>query len=737
MRPLMIKMSAFGPYAGEVVLDMSKLGNNGLYLITGDTGAGKTTIFDAITYALYDNTSGGKRDAKMLRSKYADPQTPTFVELEFVYRKKNYFIKRGPEYDRPKLRGTGTTKSPAFAELTFPDGSVVSGSKNVNEAVIKIMGIDCNQFTQIAMIAQGDFLQLLLARTEDRKVIFRKIFKTDNYNKIQERIKTDFSVVKNEYENIAGRLSGLTEQIFCTQDSEYYEEIENAKNGNIDTTQVISLLEKIVEDDSLKELNYNSEFQRVEESLNEALITIDRIAEKNKLVKEYDKTSQQLSYKEEQLKSLKERLMRKNEISGLLNELTDYESKKSELETAQKTYIETSQKALIANSEYESAYKLFLDNQAGILAEKLVEGEKCPVCGSMSHPSPAKRCDEAPDEKTLRELESKRNKLKLSEAEKSTRAGTLKDDVAEIEKRIYDMSSDEIKKKLEQGCDILSQYSGLTENMAEIMSVSEENYADELRKYNELDGKLKQLKKQIDSYEEADEQAENEKYQKLAESKRILMEKKQNLHSGIDKNKSLLESMKDRLGKLTLLEKRYSMMKTLDDTANGKIAGKDKITLEAYIQTTYFDKIIARANTRLKIMSEGQYSLKRRSQAYDKSGKTGLELDVMDHSNGSVRNVKTLSGGESFMASLSLALGLSEEIQSSAGGIKLDTMFVDEGFGSLDENSLKQAMKALSDLADGEKLVGIISHVTELKERIEKQIVVKREPTGSSIKIVI
>ena len=173
-------------------------------------------------------------------------------------------------------------------------------------------------------------------------------------------------------------------------------------------------------------------------------------------------------------------------------------------------------------------------------------------------------------------------------------------------------------------------------------------------------------------------------------------------------------------------------LQALSDTANGKLSGKEKIMLETYIQMTFFDRIIRRANVRLMVMSGGQYELKRRVNAENNRSQAGLELDVIDHYNGSERSVKTLSGGESFKASLALALGLSDEIQSSAGGIRLDTMFVDEGFGSLDEESLEQAVNALVGLTQGNRLVGIISHVSELKNRIDRQIVVTKEKSGGS-----
>lgn len=180
-------------------------------------------------------------------------------------------------------------------------------------------------------------------------------------------------------------------------------------------------------------------------------------------------------------------------------------------------------------------------------------------------------------------------------------------------------------------------------------------------------------------------------------------------------------------------EQEYIWVKALSDTANGTLNGKRKVELETYIQMTYFDRILRRANLRFLTMSSGQYELKRREDGENKKEKAGLELNVIDHYNGSERSVRTLSGGESFQASLSLALGLSDEIQSHAGGIQLDAMFVDEGFGSLDEDSLNQAMKALEGLTRGNRMVGIISHVPELKERIGKKIVVTKRRSAEGI----
>lgn len=243
---------------------------------------------------------------------------------------------------------------------------------------------------------------------------------------------------------------------------------------------------------------------------------------------------------------------------------------------------------------------------------------------------------------------------------------------------------------------------------------------------------IKELTKQISSDCDLDQEGETKKKTDITEKKAADDAAVKVLHMRIESNSQVLAHIREKVGELDALEKRYAWLKALSNTANGNISGKEKVMLETYIQMTYFDRIIARANSRFMVMSGGQYELKRRKEAENNRSQSGLDLDVIDHYNGTERSVKTLSGGESFKASLSLALGLSDEIQASAGGVRLDTMFVDEGFGSLDEESLDQAMRALSSLADGNRLVGIISHVADLKNRIDKQIVVTKEKSGGS-----
>ena len=236
----------------------------------------------------------------------------------------------------------------------------------------------------------------------------------------------------------------------------------------------------------------------------------------------------------------------------------------------------------------------------------------------------------------------------------------------------------------------------------------------------------------LESGQKVDIQAQQQRSDELTRQRSEAAQAQKTIHARLVTNKTALENMQEKAADLEKLEKRYTWVRALSNTVNGNLAGKEKVALETYIQMTFFDRILQRANVRLLVMSGGQYELKRRREAENNRSQSGLELDVIDHYNGSQRSVKSLSGGESFKASLSLALGLSDEIQSAAGGIRLDTMFVDEGFGSLDEESLQQAIRALTGLTEGNRLVGIISHVAELKEKIDKQIVVTKDKSGGS-----
>lgn len=915
MRPITLTMSAFGPYAAKTVIKLDKLGTNGLYLITGDTGAGKTTIFDAITYALYGEASGNTRDVNMFRSKYAEPSTPTEVELTFAYAQKIYTVKRNPEYDRPKARGDGYTTEKANAELHYPDGRVVTKLKEVNKAIVDIMGIDRSQFTQIAMIAQGDFLKLLLASTEDRKKIFQKIFRTQCYYQLQERLKQQTGELAKEYDQIGGSIRQYINGIACHPDDVLMLEVDKAKKGELKNTEAVQLVEKLIKQDDaawkktsgqiddldkrnksiaaqlavaenrktteekqekakenlaretqrLKTLEtekneaaaHQPEVQKAVEAIAKLEAQLPEYAEmQNKqtertgLQKALEELAQKIQTEEEAAKKLdrgitefkaeqaslqnagaaqaaqkaeKDRLAeQKKDLEALKKEYAAYQKLEAQQKKAQADYAQKSEDSGKKRAEYEHKNKLYLDAQAGILAEALTEGVPCPVCGSLEHPHPAQKPENAP---TKQELEI--CKAKAEEAEKATQAASSKastcigqvdasretlqahgqkwlgtDAIEEMERLCCEKQQQTAAalQKAEQQLEKIEKQLGRKDALDQLIPQKEgeleqcknrrvgygnqqagdgaklqaaekrlQELAEKLSYPSEAEANqaLQQLRGQKQAWENAiketqkayDECAKNlatlkgtlEGYQKTlqgmekvdvqavlaaqaeADQQKAAWEaQKREITGRLAVNRPILENLQPQISQMEKTEKSLQCVQALSDTANGRLSGKEKIMLETYIQMTFFDRIIRRANVRLMVMSGGQYELKRRVNAENNRSQAGLELDVIDHYNGSERSVKTLSGGESFKASLALALGLSDEIQSSAGGIRLDTMFVDEGFGSLDEESLEQAVNALVGLTQGNRLVGIISHVSELKNRIDKQIVVTKEKSGGS-----
>lgn len=765
MRPVRLTLSAFGPYAGKTEIDFDKLGDRGLYLITGDTGAGKTTIFDAITFALYGEASGGFRESSMLRSKYADAAAPTYVELEFVYGGKKYIVRRNPEYLRPKDRGTGMTSQKADAVLTYADGHVVTKVKDVTNAVIEIIGLDRAQFTQIAMIAQGDFQRLLMARTEERGRIFREIFHTKAYQILQERLKSEAAAMRLAYEDLQKSICQYISGMLSEQGHPFgvlQEKVRvNGALGNLE--EMLYAAEEMIAGDEEALEKAGGQIAKLDIALEEVQQRLGKVQAVRKVSKDMEKAQEAVVQQEERLPVLQaayEREASDTEVrerlaveieqdKKALESFKDAREKCRELQNqlagVQSDYRRVSQEISVRRQRYQQMEKNYLDAQAGILAAGLTEGEACPVCGSTHHPAPAAVAEGAPSETVL-----KREKQELQRAEEK---------MVEFSNR-----ASVIKTKAESALEELRRYQG--------MEISEEKLAEKRARKQRMEREFERarneyescrrileqnrllihtLKKQRAALEEDVPEAGDEtgyldhlqeklqiERQELLEEKGGRQKKRDALNHRVQTNRKALDAIGKKREQMEKTEKNYRWMKALADTANANIKGKDRVTLETYIQMTYFDRILSRANVRLMVMTGGQYELKRKEEADNRTSQSGLDLDVVDHYNGTTRSVKTLSGGESFKASLSLALGLSDEIQCQAGGIRLDTMFVDEGFGSLDEESLNQAMRALQGLAQSSRLVGIISHVGELKEKIEKQIVVKKERSGGSqVQVVV
>jgi len=921
MRPVKLTLSAFGPYAGQTTLDMEKLGTNGLYLITGDTGAGKTTLFDAITYALYGEPSGENRESSMLRSKYAAAETPTWVELEFLYGDKKYTVRRNPEYERPAKRGGGTTMQKAEALLTLPDGSLVTKTNEVTAKIAQIIGLDRSQFCRIAMIAQGDFLKLLLASTEERKAIFRQLFRTEPYHRLQERLKAESADLRDQCAQLQSSIRQYCAGILCEEGDFLEEKLTLAKAGELPLEEIFELLDNLIEKDKKNEEMGKQALAALEQQLEQTNALLTRAEEQAKwqqslaqtrsaleqaaaqedklsadllaqqknlpraetllaeaaalevLLPRYDQleaalqslvqTEQEIQAKtgllEQQktqqadaakslaelraeLESLKdcktqqEKLYNQQEkaverceaLQNLGKDLREFSALEGALAEAQDRYRAAAHHAAQLQQEYEQKNRAFLDGQAGLLATTLVADRPCPVCGSTLHPAPASLPAEAPTQAELNKarqlaqqaadaaanasraagelsgkVEGRRAALQqlaarllegcpLSEAEAQLNSrmetaarymATLQHQLAQAKQAVERQTLLENRqptrenaakqaeqavaetektqaalhtRKQEQQASLallrqeltygskteVQQTMGQKRSDAAGLKNAAEQALNALNTHrsliDSLRGQCRALEQQLADAQPVDRKAEQERQAQIMQQKATAAGLLTVLATRITTNSLARQNILQQSGSLAELEKRYAWVRSLSNTANGNITGKEKIMLEAYIQATYFDRILHRANTRLMTMTGGQYELCRRTRAENNRSQTGLELDVLDHYNGSRRSVKTLSGGESFKASLALALGLSDEIQSSAGGIRLDCMFVDEGFGSLDDESLQQAMQALVSLTEGNRLVGIISHVGSLKERIDRQILVTKAKTGGSkIEIIV
>lgn len=1064
MKPIQLTMSAFGPYSEAIVINLEDFGDSGLFLITGDTGAGKTTIFDGICYALYGEASGSIRDGSMMRSDFAQPETETFVTLEFICKGQKYIVTRNPAYERPKLKGIGTTKKAVDAQLTLPDGTVKTGPKAVTTAIEGILGIDRDQFSQIAMIAQGDFLKLLLADNKDRSAIFRKVFNTALYESFQRELKSRADGLEKVFEEHKRSLLQHAGEVLCPKDHPLSEQIEALKNGGnvygLETLPEI-LIQLIEEDEALKleeetaakslqnqldQLNvaiqnalannirlekFNQgkerlenlmaqsqlfgEKERLKERASQALYFIKPVEEvmkaantsvleteqaivvKTGLIETNSKSLQELLLvlkaqedKEAdrdrltgEIQALEEAKPKYQEMKQLEIEfgnnhvkleqyrlrLTQVKQSKADLESeivvlnleheklkdagvmraqaihdleAIKTRMQSLKKLRVNLDElskegrrlagqqevYRAVEAAFVDKnriyneletefyreQAGIIAQRLEIGQPCPVCGSYDHPMPAVLLDGAPTEELVEMAKLEAEQARESARKAGQAAGEIKaalierhqNVLAEAAAYLGDHVVEELQQDINQGTAALENASGglslerltqfldativaadeslmqanqsaercermvgqLQENelksasaqeklkkAAESVETGTKLVADleidsgqqaatiaQLRKglkyeninlaQAELDRKIRELENLKAAWKRADEAVRScqkdlesakgarealllnldkekvqangktgeflealsargfenvQEYEKMLMSEKAIQEltrecerfreelnkakvelstfekdsaglafsdttrmtaKKEELVlekelqegrirariSRLDQNRNVRVKFVARQQEMGESGKQYSIYKDLSDTANGNLTGKQRLAFERYIQAFYFNRVLMEANHRFDYMTNGRYALIRKEEGSDLRSQAGLDLDVMDNYTGKARSVKSLSGGESFKASLALALGMSDMIQRHTGGVQIDTMFVDEGFGSLDGESLEQAIQVLNTLTHGKRLVGIISHVAELRERIDMKIVVNKGIAGSTVK---
>lgn len=857
MIPIELELEAFGPYAEHSQISFEQFEEEGLFLICGDTGSGKTTIFDAIAFALYDAASGEMRKIETLHSDYVEEKTISKVRLLFSHKEKRYQVTR---------RFNKKRKNEAVLEEEGKE--VLTGRKVVNERLKEILGLNYKQFKQTSMIAQGEFLNLLLAKSETRSEIFRKVFDTEFYKKLTETLKEETAVLREaeksrkERENqllsslesekqlqskqeietfLKQEIKRLKEEEQKKKESERKEETnkkeilrvqEQIKNTNWEIERLETLRAGLETEKERKQefCQKERELEQIKKSVFYIKPVLERYEEKKTALKEETDGYQKMierqkeqrhrsSELKKERKEAEQNEKKREKIQSLLQESEEWKTKyeqltevckfqkqKEKIQERLKTEIKAAKQAVF---EYENEKEKFFCAQAGILAQNLEEGKPCPVCGSLEHPSPAVVLEEVLSQEELKKKEQDKRRLEEKrqqtmqefsqiekEVEKRAKILSVKQDFfwKEVEEKLVQAEQkknqkereleklqekikevrkvEEIQKEwienLEKGAGLLRERE-ICEKQIELLKKEKKEWQVQLRNVVKLqkfksekearmflkkEAKISKLEQETDEYKktiqelqgqvrilqttlegkkkqsEEEKQTELERTEQKLEKIRTELKENYNQRCFYEQILSQLKSLWEESEKTR--EERLALL-SLCDTAAGTIAGKPKISLERYVQSAYFKQIVLEANQRLEQMTNGRYELLLEEDITNLKSQSGLDLQVYDYHTGKVRSVRSLSGGESFQAALSLALGVSGVISQFAGGIRIETMFIDEGFGSLDEQSLELAVESLYQLAKQGCMIGIISHVKELKEQIFHQIEVKKEQKGSRI----
>lgn len=878
MKPIQLVLSAFGPYVERTVIDFSALGEEGLFLIAGDTGAGKTTIFDAISFALYGEASGGKekRKSKSFHSDYVSDQTETYVELTFRHRGETWWIRRNLEYQRPaKKKKDGmetTTRQAADAQMRNEDtGEEILRMDDVNRRVRELLGLTQDQFTQTVMIAQGDFLKILTASSDDRKKLFRDLFHTNLYVDLQSRLQEKNRACADEQKAL--------EQVILSAEGKIDPEAEFAEReillsycGQIQHTDALcALLARLIEQEKAAQEQARAQKKEAADQIGALIAAVTEGERVNRDFADWEskkarlaaltagqgeidaqraalaaaRRAQQLETDEALMRRtlrdmdaqraalseaqaaleqaekalpeaetrMKEAESRGGEIHALLAQakqmedclpvLGEVERLKAALDTQKRELQRLTEDSSRAQAAYTAAQNSYYLSQAGLLARELKAGQPCPVCGSTAHPCPAQITPETVTRQALEQAAKRRETAEKAQSDAATRlaANRVALDEREGRLRALKIGADETRQRLAARIDAAHQ--AAADRQREIDAARSAYQALDKRKtaaQSAVDAAQKQLaalEKDLRAQTEAFEQKraahgfEDEASYRLAkrtnadierldreirnfdEQKRTLAAQTHELEdklsgrqrtdlaalqnrraAALDRQAKAENAEKAMVRKLTLHESaereirqanaaiqkkrgKWQIIQELYTCCAGIAAGnpRAKLTFEAYVQQYYFRFVVAAANKRLTRLTDGMFTLRVMREAANRVSQSGLDLEVLDRSTGQARDVSTLSGGESFLASLALALGLSDAVQSQSGQIRMDAMFIDEGFGSLDENALRSSIDVLLELADGKRLIGIISHVQELEERIDKQIVVTKTPNGSTVRM--
>ncbi len=823
MKPERLTLCAFGPYAGETSLDLTAFGGSGLFLIGGDTGAGKTALFDAITFALYGETTGLHRKPGMLRSDFAAPTAETRVELEFTHRGRAYTVRRWPDQQRAAKRGSGLVNVPARAELLREPEEPVSGSTAVTAAVTALLGIDAKQFAQVSMLAQNDFTRLLNASSSDRAAILRQIFDTADYQRLgqaaQRRARQAEEAQRRAADALLLHLAALTgedEELAALQEERDPHKADRAVAAaarliEADAAAEADLQEKMDELDSriakgdagLKLAEQRAGQRRTLREAQEAEAQADaariqtagalqalqsRAAALAEERAQNEATRTALGAPETELARLEHQMELARELhtvcDGLLAAQREAGRAAREAAARQEAYRAAQAALDEAETHFSTMQRQLNANRAGLLARELREGEPCPVCGATHHPAPARlpegHVTEAQLDACEKDLKAKRRTAEQASraaGEQLARAGQLHDGLLRDADAFFarrgerytgapaaELSDEELTEaltgqlksldgglrdlqgrrlKAKQQAARLAMLARKADEMAKKNdTLQKEVFAANTRATNALSGhaaaqaRVKALAEAMPKRDDPDALAKLQAALGALRADRADLQRQrdaavQRLHI----NRAARDKLEEGIAVHAKAQKNYAMWENLSKTVNGNLPGRVKLPFEQYVQAVYFDDVVAAANQRFVRMTDGQYQLRRR-RTDAIGGKTALDLDVFDAYTGKVRPVGSLSGGESFMAALCLALGISDTIQQNAGGVTIETLFIDEGFGSLDADSLEKAVGTLAALAGADKLIGVISHVEALQDRITRQVRVTKTRAGSHAEVI-
>lgn len=871
MKPISLTVCAFGPYAKEQKIDFSVFEKQGVFLITGDTGAGKTTVFDAISFALFGESSGGagRRTVRSFRSDYASPTEETYAEFTFAHRGRVYTVRRSPEYERPAKRGDGTVKNIASAVLHCDSpAETVIGIDAVNSRVKDLIGLNREQFAQTVMIAQGDFLKILNAKSEERKRLFQQIFDTGIYASLQQRLKDlNRECIENDKQfrtraqeamtavacepereqaaqlkeyageaKFASHVLALTEALIKAQQedlgstaaqrrnaeervSSLMQMLTAGENRNADIMSLAAMQDRLIAHNSKQpEMDLKAaELQQARRAAQIVPLFTERAsakkekdtAEKNIALwqAEKDKESAALLPAEEKFRQAAEALKKRPELLIRAEAVKKSVPGVKLLKQKRKAMAQTAEKAKQAIETetreahtYEDMRLAFYRSQSVLLASMLREGEPCPVCGSKTHPTPAKGEGETVTKETLDAVEERYKEaaarsaalasdIRVLESEVNAQTAHLREagidpeaDPAELllEEAFLQRQATQLEKEEAEARTQKEKIQKALERAVTSLETEKEHAARKETEVQRLSGEIRAectrlgfiseeaaygairsaaatdtLGKELDAFHAERRSLEDrialikDKYESLepadidfirrekaaAESeKTVLAEKETLLFRNVSVNTDVQKRLKELLHKKEKDAKRWTLINDLYAACSGQISSHVKVSFETYVQQFYFKQVITAANLRLHKLTDGDFTLRCKTEAKNLRSQSGLDLDVFDRNTNAWRDVSTLSGGESFLASMALALGLSDVAQALSGGIRLEAMFIDEGFGSLDDAALNKAVELLSDLADGSRLVGVISHVSELKERIPQKLIVRKTVNGSVLR---